>query len=236
MKQSRSWLGGWFKREASPQPGPGPIKAKLGEDTSFVYDPQLKRWVNKKVCFFGPPSYLLLNPFLRCFPSSSSSSFILIEQAGAENSVPLTTAPPPRASTASPTRAMRSPMPPRFMSETPPPMPAFTSSNSHGVTSSSLHVPPPLNRSKTSGDLGAMNRSGSSFGSQPPPPLPSAPPVRSGSGPPPPMASPGAGNPPGRPSSAGAFGRPTSAMGNSGSSTPVGGRRKPLASRYVPVT
>jgi hypothetical protein len=49
IKQSRSWLGGWFKREASPQPGPGPVKANLGEQTSFVYDAELKRWVNKKV-------------------------------------------------------------------------------------------------------------------------------------------------------------------------------------------
>jgi len=33
-----------------PQGGtPGkPIRAKLGEESSFVYDPELKRWVNKK--------------------------------------------------------------------------------------------------------------------------------------------------------------------------------------------
>lgn len=51
MKQSRSWLGGWFKREAGSPPavGPGPVKANLGEQTSFVFDPDLKRWVNKKV-------------------------------------------------------------------------------------------------------------------------------------------------------------------------------------------
>jgi hypothetical protein len=31
--------------------GPGPVKANLGEQTSFVYDAELKRWVNKKVHF-----------------------------------------------------------------------------------------------------------------------------------------------------------------------------------------
>ncbi|KAJ7452366.1 Sec23-binding domain of Sec16-domain-containing protein [Mycena galericulata] len=42
---SGSWLGRWWKRsEASP----GPIKASLGEETSFYYDKELKRWVNKK--------------------------------------------------------------------------------------------------------------------------------------------------------------------------------------------
>ncbi|KAL3422714.1 COPII coat assembly protein SEC16 [Phlyctema vagabunda] len=50
----KGWgLGGWFgggKKEAAPeasQPGK-PIRAKLGEASSFVYDPDLKRWVNKK--------------------------------------------------------------------------------------------------------------------------------------------------------------------------------------------
>ncbi|KFZ16295.1 hypothetical protein V502_05178 [Pseudogymnoascus sp. VKM F-4520 (FW-2644)] len=53
--QKKGWgLTGWFsKKEASPaepqqaQPGK-PIKAKLGEASSFYYDPELKRWVNKK--------------------------------------------------------------------------------------------------------------------------------------------------------------------------------------------
>ncbi|KAI8218255.1 COPII coat assembly protein sec16, partial [Colletotrichum sp. SAR 10_86] len=42
-----SWFGG--KKEAIPdaaQPNK-PIKAKLGEANNFVYDPELKRWVNK---------------------------------------------------------------------------------------------------------------------------------------------------------------------------------------------
>lgn len=63
-RPSRSWLGGWFRRD-SPQPkeqqqqaGSGPVRAKLGEETSFVYDPQLKRWVNKKVRF-DPAAWLI---------------------------------------------------------------------------------------------------------------------------------------------------------------------------------
>ncbi|KAF2196525.1 hypothetical protein GQ43DRAFT_426419 [Delitschia confertaspora ATCC 74209] len=45
-KKGGGWLSGWFKKDASA--GPGPIKAKLGEENSFYYDPELKKWVNKK--------------------------------------------------------------------------------------------------------------------------------------------------------------------------------------------
>lgn len=43
-------LGGWFSKkepDMGAQPNK-PIKAKLGEESSFVYDPELKRWINKK--------------------------------------------------------------------------------------------------------------------------------------------------------------------------------------------
>ncbi|KAF1844563.1 uncharacterized protein K460DRAFT_365509 [Cucurbitaria berberidis CBS 394.84] len=40
------WFGGWFKKDQNA--APGPIRAKLGEENSFVYDPELKKWVNKK--------------------------------------------------------------------------------------------------------------------------------------------------------------------------------------------
>lgn len=47
--QKKGWFGGWFKKDPNQaQQGPGPIKAKLGEENSFVYDPELKKWVNKK--------------------------------------------------------------------------------------------------------------------------------------------------------------------------------------------
>ncbi|KAG9318501.1 Sec23-binding domain of Sec16-domain-containing protein [Chiua virens] len=39
-----SWLSRLWKRSDAP----GPIRASLGEETSFYYDKELKRWVNKK--------------------------------------------------------------------------------------------------------------------------------------------------------------------------------------------
>ncbi|KAK4701487.1 COPII coat assembly protein SEC16, partial [Phenoliferia sp. Uapishka_3] len=122
IKPSKSWLGGWFKREPSPAPGAAPIKANLGEGSSFVYDPQLKKWVNKK---------------------------------GGDTGAPLATAPPPRAATASPTRASGiRPAAARFMSETPPPMPQNAASFGRDMPA------PALNRARTSADLNDLHRSG----------------------------------------------------------------------------
>ncbi|EJD06041.1 uncharacterized protein FOMMEDRAFT_139329 [Fomitiporia mediterranea MF3/22] len=42
---SSSWFGRLFSRPSSTNPGP--VKAKLGEESSFYYDKDLKRWVNK---------------------------------------------------------------------------------------------------------------------------------------------------------------------------------------------
>ncbi|KAI6109788.1 Sec23-binding domain of Sec16-domain-containing protein [Pisolithus sp. B1] len=39
-----SWFSRFWKRSETP----GPVKANLGEETSFYYDKELKRWVNKK--------------------------------------------------------------------------------------------------------------------------------------------------------------------------------------------
>lgn len=45
----KGWFGGWFGGKKDPNlAAPGPIKAKLGDANSFYYDPDLKRWVNKK--------------------------------------------------------------------------------------------------------------------------------------------------------------------------------------------
>lgn len=43
------WFSNWFSRK-DPSPSSGAVEAKLGEESSFYYDPELKRWVNKKVC------------------------------------------------------------------------------------------------------------------------------------------------------------------------------------------
>jgi hypothetical protein len=43
------WLGGWFSRGSGDESlDKKPIKARLGEENSFYYDPDLKKWVNKK--------------------------------------------------------------------------------------------------------------------------------------------------------------------------------------------
>ncbi|GAA5893562.1 uncharacterized protein JCM6883_003560 [Sporobolomyces salmoneus] len=121
IKPSKSWLGGWFKREASPaaQTGPGPVKANLGEQKTFYYDEKLKRWVNNS------------------------------GKGGDET--PPAIVPPPRASTASPSRAMRGS--PRFGSPAPPvpPMPPQRSQTTG---------PPPLSRSATSSDLRSQSQTG----------------------------------------------------------------------------
>lgn len=48
--EKKGWFGGWFKKDpnAQAQQGNGPIRAKLGEENSFYYDEDLKKWVNKK--------------------------------------------------------------------------------------------------------------------------------------------------------------------------------------------
>lgn len=43
-----SWFGGGTKKTQEETSINKPIRAKLGEASSFVYDPELKRWVNKK--------------------------------------------------------------------------------------------------------------------------------------------------------------------------------------------
>ncbi|KAH9063420.1 Sec23-binding domain of Sec16-domain-containing protein [Lactarius vividus] len=44
FQQSSGWFSRWWNKEGSG----GPVKATLGEESSFVYDKELKRWVNKK--------------------------------------------------------------------------------------------------------------------------------------------------------------------------------------------
>lgn len=43
--------GGWLSRiwKRSDSTGPAPVKANLGEESSFYYDKEQKRWVNKNV-------------------------------------------------------------------------------------------------------------------------------------------------------------------------------------------
>jgi len=44
----KGWLGGWFGGKKESQDMPTVHRAKLGEENSFYYDEDLKKWVNKK--------------------------------------------------------------------------------------------------------------------------------------------------------------------------------------------
>lgn len=47
QRKSSGWFGGWFGGKKDPN-APVVHKAKLGEENSFYYDPEQKRWINKK--------------------------------------------------------------------------------------------------------------------------------------------------------------------------------------------
>ena len=50
-KAKGSWFGGWLGKKDDSLDSPGEkkvIKARLGEESSFYYDKDLKRWINKK--------------------------------------------------------------------------------------------------------------------------------------------------------------------------------------------
>ncbi|KAI1422209.1 Sec23-binding domain of Sec16-domain-containing protein [Xylaria sp. FL1777] len=78
-KKSGWGFGGWFgggKKEPAELPNK-PIKAKLGEASSFVYDPDLKRWVNKKPGAENTPAKTATPPPPRAAstpPSSTASA------------------------------------------------------------------------------------------------------------------------------------------------------------------
>ncbi|ODH52657.1 hypothetical protein GX48_01142 [Paracoccidioides brasiliensis] len=47
VPEKKGWFTWWGKKDTNASGG-GPIRAKLGEENSFYYDKELKRWVNKK--------------------------------------------------------------------------------------------------------------------------------------------------------------------------------------------
>ncbi|KAJ6024231.1 hypothetical protein N7540_005028 [Penicillium herquei] len=124
QSQKKGWFGGWFggKKEAD-NVGGGPIKAKLGEESSFYYDNDLKKWVNKKDPNSGGSARATPPPPRGSAPPSRASS----------GSMP---PPPAPMSTASCSR------PPSSSSDAAP----FSSSPAF----SGLGVPPPMPRSVSS--------------------------------------------------------------------------------------
>ncbi|KAF8534668.1 Sec23-binding domain of Sec16-domain-containing protein [Trichophaea hybrida] len=130
--QKKGWFGGWFGRKDPSDQQQGPIKAKLGEENAFVYDAELKRWVNKKAGGSETPTPTVPTPppAKRTPPSNNPT-------------------PPPARPTPPP---LARPTPPNSAGLAPPPGPP------RGLTPSpapSMERPPaapsPLSRPPTSG-------------------------------------------------------------------------------------
>lgn len=76
----KGWgFGGWFgKKPDTPPAGEQspnkPVRAKLGEASSFVYDPDLKRWINKKPGAENPEPKTATPPPPRAIPRAATST------------------------------------------------------------------------------------------------------------------------------------------------------------------
>lgn len=121
----KGWFGGWFKKD--PNAGPGPIKAKLGEENSFYYDPELKKWINKKAGGASAPIPTPTPPPPKSGPPSRSVSGNSVAANHAlgqlGSSLPHSMlAPPSRPPTSNPQRSSSMPPPsgPGSRAATPP--------------------------------------------------------------------------------------------------------------------
>ncbi|KAJ5570184.1 uncharacterized protein N7459_009614 [Penicillium hispanicum] len=148
QQPKKGWFGGWFGggKKESDNVGGGPIKAKLGEENSFYYDKELKKWVNKKDPNSAAPVRATPPPPRGSAPPSRAAS---------SGSMP-----PP----APPMSATSGSRPPSSSSDAPPPL-----SSSPAV--STLSVPPPLGSMPRSVSTGATMSTppGSSGGPSRPP-------------------------------------------------------------------
>ncbi|KAK4093633.1 hypothetical protein Purlil1_1967 [Purpureocillium lilacinum] len=127
-----NWFGGSKKEEGNiGEASPGkPIRAKLGEASSFVYDPELKRWINKKSGAENTEAKKATPPPPRAMPRSVSGT-----------PMPTEVTPPPPGG--------RSSVPP----PSGPPRPA--SSLAPQASTESLTIPPTLNHSVSNPNLGS---------------------------------------------------------------------------------
>ncbi|MCJ1248350.1 vesicle coat component [Trapelia coarctata] len=94
------WLSGWLPVGKAKEPNSkAPIRARLGEESSFVYDETLKKWVNKKAGAEAPNTSAPTPPPPRGPPSRAAS---------AAGGPPTSLRPPPlpsgRPSSAAPSR------------------------------------------------------------------------------------------------------------------------------------
>lgn len=155
--QKKGWGLGWFgggKKEASTTESTQEkkaIRAKLGEESSFVYDPDLKRWINKKAGAENTPSPSATPPPPRAAGPPRSASGTVIPSATGSIS-----------------------MPPRSVSSaSAPPRRALSGSDDSGMTVDGGLVKPPMApamaRTQSNGSAMGGNLSGlTSTGSAPP--------------------------------------------------------------------
>ncbi|KGO67346.1 COPII coat assembly protein, Sec16 [Penicillium expansum] len=102
----KGWFGGWFggaKKEENNSGG-GPIRAKLGEESSFYYDKDLKKWVNKKDPGSSTPVHATPPPPRGFAPPSRTASSGSIPPNGAPPMPPMSVSGsrPQSSSTAAP--------------------------------------------------------------------------------------------------------------------------------------
>ncbi|KAI1860440.1 hypothetical protein JX265_009839 [Neoarthrinium moseri] len=166
--QKKGWFGGWFggeKKKEAEMPGAKAVRANLGEASSFVYDPDQKRWVNKKPGADNAPAKTATPP-----PPRSASRNGTPPPPGGSSSAP----PPSRgAGTPPPPPGGASPMGiPRSVSN----LTKMASNDSLAPPGPALGGPPAMSRSFSN----MSNVSNVSSDSAPPGPAgpPSAPPSR----------------------------------------------------------
>ncbi|KAI1827878.1 Sec23-binding domain of Sec16-domain-containing protein [Xylaria intraflava] len=96
-KKSGWGFGGWFGggKKETPELANKPIKAKLGEASSFVYDPDLKRWVNKKPGAENVPTKTATPPPPRAASTPPSSTTLAPPFGNMAPPAPRPTPPPP---------------------------------------------------------------------------------------------------------------------------------------------
>ncbi|ETS76948.1 hypothetical protein PFICI_10822 [Pestalotiopsis fici W106-1] len=168
--QKKGWLGGWFggggaaKKEAE-MPANKPIRAKLGESSSFYYDPDQKRWINKKAGAEDTAAKAATPPPPR---------------AASRNGTP----PPPGSSSSAPPRSAGTPPPP--MAGPPMGMPRSVSNLTKMASMDNLTPPgpalggaPPMLRSAS--NMSNMSNASADSNGPPtlaPPGISSAPPTR----------------------------------------------------------
>ena len=153
------WLGGWFggkkDGDAAQATSNAPIRAKLGEQSSFYYDPEKKRWIDKKNPDATPAATATPPP-----PKGPASRAV---------SGP----PPPR-----PVSSSTPPVPPLPMATSTPPIPSSKppTSNNQSRPPSPAVLAPPVGESEAEAPQQAM-RSVSGPPSGPPSAPPSRPPT-----------------------------------------------------------